>query len=182
MARVPYLTRDAAGESHAVLFDRLEAERKVPTANIFLALANTPGILDGFLTYANAVRACTLDPGLRELAILTVGYATDCEYEIAHHHSHALKAGVSEEQYAAVPEFETSPLFNAAERAIMAFAKESTLKVHVSDEIWNAAAKFLNEQQMVELSINVAWYNSGVRIMGSMAIDLEAGYRNDQPA
>jgi hypothetical protein len=30
---------------------------------------------------------------------------------------------------------------------------------------------------MVELSINVAWYNSGVRIMGSMGIDLEDSYR-----
>jgi len=177
MARVSYVSREAAGPAGAPLFDRLERERKVPTANIFLALANTPGILDGFLTYANAVRASTIDPALRELAILTVGYVTDCEYEIAHHHSHALKAGVSEEQFAAVLEFETSPLFSAEEKAVMAFAKDSTLNVHVSDTVWNEAARHLDEQQMVELSINVAWYNSGVRIMGSMKIDLEDGYR-----
>lgn len=177
MARVRYLSREAAGTDHSALFDRLERERKVPTANIFLALANAPEILDGFLTYANAVRASTINPGLRELAILTVGYVTDCEYEIAHHHSHAIKAGVSEEQYAAVPDFETSALFSAEEKAIMAFAKDSTLNVNVSDAVWIEAARYLNERQMVELSINVAWYNSGVRIMGSMGIDLEDGYR-----
>ena len=177
MARVNYLSREAAGPERATLFDRLERERKVPTANIFLALANAPEILDGFLTYANAVRASTINHALRELAILTVGYVTDCEYEIAHHHSHALKAGVSEEQFAAVPQFETSSLFSAEEKAVMAFAKDSTLNVHVSDAVWNEAAHHLDEQQMVELSINVAWYNSGVRIMGAMKIDLEDGYR-----
>jgi AhpD family alkylhydroperoxidase len=177
MARVRYLSRDAAGADHAALFDRLERERKVPTANIFLALANAPEILDGFLTYANAVRASTINPALRELAILVVGHVTDCDYEIAHHHSHAIKAGVSEEQFAAVPAFETSALFSAEEKAIMAFAKDSTLNVNVADAVWSEAARYLSERQMVELSINVAWYNSGVRIMGSMGIDLEDSYR-----
>jgi AhpD family alkylhydroperoxidase len=177
MARIPYLSRETAGPASGALFDRLERERKIPTANIFLAMANAPEILDGFLTYANAVRASTISPALRELAILVVGHVTDCEYETAHHHSHALKAGVSEEQYAAVPQFETSTLFNDEERAVMAFAKESTLKVHVSDSTWAEAAKYLTQRQMVELSINVAWYNSGVRIMGALQIDLEDTYR-----
>jgi hypothetical protein len=29
----------------------------------------------------------------------------------------------------------------------------------------------------VELALNVAWYNSGVRIMGMLGIELEAAYR-----
>ncbi|WP_338899714.1 hypothetical protein WBG99_32170 [Streptomyces sp. TG1A-60] len=41
MARVPYLRREDADEARQPLYDRLEAERKVPTANIFLALTNT---------------------------------------------------------------------------------------------------------------------------------------------
>ena len=87
------------GESPAPqIFDRLERERKVPTANIFLALTQTPDLLDGFLTYANAVRASSINPKLRELAILTVGYCTGSQYEIAHHQSHAEKAGVWREQ------------------------------------------------------------------------------------
>lgn len=177
MARVKYLSRMAAGESLAPLYDRLERERKVPTANIFLALANAPEILDGFLTYANAVRGAKLSPRLRELAILVVGHVTESEYEIAHHHSHALKAGVSEEQYAAVPEFESSSLFNDEERAVMAFAKDSTRNVDVSEQTWNRASRHLSEREMVELAVTVAWYNSGVRIMGALGIDLEDSYK-----
>jgi len=175
MARVKYLRR-ADGLNQAI-FDRLERERKMPTANVFLAMTQTPDLLDGFLTYANAVRASGLAPKLRELAILTVGHCTESEYEIAHHQSHAEKAGVSAEQRRAVADFDNSPLFDEREKAVMAFARESTLRVNVSDRVWQAAAKFLSEPEMIALTLNVAWYNSGVRIMGALDIELEPGYR-----
>ena len=162
MARVPYLRREATDASHKPLYDRLEAERKVPTANIFLAL-----------TYANSLRAADLSPKLRELAILTVGYATRSAYEVAHHQSHGLKAGLTGEQLAAVADFESSDLFDGTEKAVMRLAKESTLLVNVSEETWCAAADHLTDKQMVELSLSIAWYNSGVRIMGLLDIDLE---------
>ncbi|ANS69708.1 putative carboxymuconolactone decarboxylase protein [Streptomyces lincolnensis] len=181
MTRVPYLRREDAKESHKPLYDRLEAERKVPTANIFLALANAPAQLDAFLTYANSLRAADLSPKLRELAILTVGHATRSSYEVAHHQSHGLKAGLTEEQLAAVADFESSHLFDSTEKAIMRLAKESTLQVEVSQETWRAAAAYLTDRQMVELSLSIAWYNSGVRIMGLLDIDLEDNYPNPFP-
>jgi alkylhydroperoxidase family enzyme len=176
MARVKYLQRSALAGNDP-LFDRLERERKVPTANIFRALAHAPQILDQFLSYANAIRAAGISPKLREMAILTVGHCTHSEYEIAHHQSHGLKAGISAEQLKAIAEFEHSPLFNEEEKAVMALAKESTLQVNVSDATWHRVAAFMDEKQLVELALNVAWYNSGVRIMGTLGIELEAAYR-----
>ena len=179
MSRVPSLSRDDAASVHQQpLWDRLEAERKVPTANIFRSLANAPVLLDAFLSYANAMRdGSLLSPKLRELAILSVGHATGSEYEIAHHQSHGRKAGLTDEQLAAVADGESPESFNEAERAVMALARESTTKVHVSDATWAAAAKHLDNQQMVELSLTIAWYNSGVRIMGLLDIDLEDSHR-----
>ncbi|WP_105967808.1 carboxymuconolactone decarboxylase family protein [Streptomyces geranii] len=184
MARVPYLRREDADESRKALYDRLEAERKVPTANIFLALTHAPTQLDAFLTYANSLRAADLSPKLRELAILTVGYATRSAYEVAHHQSHGLQAGLTGEQLAAVADFESSEsseLFDATEMAVMRLAKESTLRVDVSEKTWRAAADRLTDRQMVELSLSIAWYNSGVRIMGLLGIDLEDNYPNPFP-
>ena len=175
MARVKYLRR--ADSPNPAIFDRLERERKLPTANIFLALTQAPEQLDGFLTYANSLRSSALSPRLRELAILTVGHLTKSRYEIAHHQSHGLKAGLTQALLDAVPEFETSPLYDAQEKAVMAFAKESTLHVDVSQETWNRAAAFLGEPEMIALVLVVAWYNSGVRIMGALDIELEEGYR-----
>ncbi|EJL76257.1 hypothetical protein PMI12_02472 [Variovorax sp. CF313] len=176
MARVRYLQRSDT-DADPALFDRLERERKVPTANIFRALANAPGALDGFISYANTLRGSQLSPKLRELAILTVGHCTGSAYEIAHHQSHGLKAGVSAEQLKAVPDFEGSALFDDEERAVMALARESTLKVDVSEPTWRKAAAFLSERELVELVLTIGWYNSGVRIMGALAIELEDGYR-----
>lgn len=174
MARVPYLHRSEAGEASQPLYDRLEAERKVPTANIFLALANAPAMLDAFLSYANALRdASELSPRLRELAILTVGHATGSAYEIAHHQSHGLKAGITPQQLAVVADFESAPVFDEAERSVMHLAKQSTLDVDVTPEVWAAAAAHLTDKQMVELALTIAWYNSGVRIMGMLGIELE---------
>jgi AhpD family alkylhydroperoxidase len=177
MSRVPSLSRDHADQPDQ-LWDRLDRERKVPTANIFRALANAPVLLDAFLSYANALRdGSQLSPKLRELAILTVGHTTASEYEIAHHQSHGRKAGLSDDQLAAVADFDSSPLFDDAERAVMALARESTANVQVSDATWAAAAEHLGDQQLVELTMTIAWYNSGVRIMGLLDIDLEDDYR-----
>ncbi|TMH02232.1 MAG: carboxymuconolactone decarboxylase family protein [Betaproteobacteria bacterium] len=175
MARIKYLTR--ADSPNQAIFDRLERERKVPTANIFLALTQTPELLDGFLTYANALRSSPLSPRLRELAILTVGHLARSEYEIAHHQSHALKAGLTQAQIDAVPQFEGSALFTPQEKAVMAFAKESTLKVDVADASWRAVAAFLSEPELIALVLVVAWYNSGVRIMAGLDIELEEDHR-----
>ena len=177
MPRVPYLDRSDATPETKALWDRLEAERKVPTANIFRSLANAPALLDAFLSYANAMRdKSQLSPKLRELAILSVGHAVGSAYEIAHHQSHGLAAGLSEAQLAAVADFEESPEFDDLEHAVLRLARESTLSVDVSEETWQAAAEHLDARQMVELSMNIAWYNSGVRIMGLLDIDLEPAY------
>ncbi|MDQ0635192.1 AhpD family alkylhydroperoxidase [Arthrobacter pascens] len=179
MSRVPSLSRDDAASVHQQpLWDRIEAERKMPTANIFRSLANAPVLLDAFLSYANAMRdSSLLSPKLRELAILSVGHATGSEYEIAHHQSHGRKAGLTDEQLAAVAEGDSTELFNDTERAVIALARESTLNVNVSDASWAAAAKHLDDQQMVELTLTIAWYNSGVRVMGLLGIELEDSYR-----
>lgn len=178
MARVPYLGRGDLPESERSIFDRLERERAVPTGNIFLALAHVPNVLGQFLSYADEIRHGTkLDPKLRELAILTVGTVVGSEYEVLHHHRHALTAGVRREQLDHVAEFETSPYFDEQERAVMAFAKESTLKVNIKQSTWDRAASFLDQRRMMELILNIGWYNSGVRIMGAIKIDLEEKYK-----
>jgi AhpD family alkylhydroperoxidase len=177
MARVPYLSREDATSDNKEIWDRLEAERKMPTGNIFRAMMNAPAQLDGFLTYANALRdSSELSPKLRELAILTVGYATGSQYEIAHHQSHALKAGVTPEQLGAIDDFETSELFDDLERAVMRLAKESTVDVDVTESRWADVAAHLDDKQMVELTLTIAWYNSCVRIMGMLGVELEDSY------
>jgi AhpD family alkylhydroperoxidase len=176
LARLRYLTRADLSSEEQFIFDRLEKERPVPTGNIFRALAHAPKLLDAFLSYASAIRQRSeLDAALRELAILTVGVTTDCKYEVAHHRRHALKAGLTREQYEAVSIFESSSLFSTQQKAVMRFARELTLRSKVSDENWKMVKDLLGDRQTVELLLNVGWYNAAVRFMGAIEIDLEEG-------
>jgi AhpD family alkylhydroperoxidase len=176
VARVPYLHRDEAGEQAQPLYDRLEAERTTPTPNIFLALAHAPDQLDAFLSYANTLRTAELGPRLRELLILTVGHVTGCDYEIAHHQSHALAAGLTPAQVAAVPQFETADVFDDFDRAVMRLAAQFGSGSVVPQEMWDAVASRLSTPQMVQLTLTLAWYVSGALMMRMLDVDLEENY------
>lgn len=176
MARVPYLRREDAGEEAQQLYDRLENERRVPTPNVFLALAHAPDQLDAFLTYANSLRSCDLGPRLRELIILTIGHATGCEYEIAHHEPYALKAGLTQEQLSAIPDAENSGLFDDFDLAVIRLARDFSTGTEVSAEVWKAVADRLSTAQMVQLTLTVSWYMSGALMMRMLDLDLEEDY------
>lgn len=175
MAKVPYRTREeAAGEDQA-LYDRLEAERPVPTAHIFLALANAPEQLDAFLDYANSLRSCDLDRRSRELLILTIGHAVGSTYEVAHHEPYALAAGLSAEQIAAVPVAEESGLFDEDDMALIRLGR-AFCAGDMSQPDWDRLAARLSTRQMVQLALTAAWYVSGAQLMRILDLELEEQY------
>jgi alkylhydroperoxidase family enzyme len=174
MARVQYLNREDLPEEHRVLFDNLVAERKQPVGNIYRVLAHTPKLLRRFLALGGELRNGTsLDPGLRELAILTVGRLTGAEYEFVHHWNLALRAGVARAKLDALADWEHSPAFTDNERAVIRYAAEATQSVTVSDSTWNALTSFLDTRRIMELVQNVAFYNLVVRVLVPCQVELE---------
>jgi alkylhydroperoxidase family enzyme len=177
MARVPLRTRDDLAEQDRGIFDRLERDRAAPVGNLFRALANAPHLLERRLGYSTALRNATkLDPRYRELAIMTVGRLTEAEYEFVHHWKLALKVGVRVGQLENLADFETSPEFDDRERAVMRYASEATQTIKVCDATWAAIADFLDATRLVELVLNVAWYNQTARVLVPLQIELEAGF------
>lgn len=176
MAKVPYLQREDAADHLQALFDRLEAERRVPIPNVFLALTHAPEQLDAFLNYANSLRSCELGSRLRELVILTVGHTTGCHYEVAHHEPYALQTGLTREQLAAIPHAEASGLFEDFEVAVMRLTREFSAGREVTSESWDAVAAHLSTRQMVQLALTIAWYLSGALMMRMLDVELEPEY------
>ncbi len=178
MARVPYLNRDDLPQADRDIFDNLIAERGQPVGNIFRALANTPGLLRRFLALGGELRNKTaLDPGLRELALLTVGRLAEAEYEFVHHWNLARRVGVSREKLEALADWERSAAFSDEERAVIRYAVEASRNVKVADSTWNALKKFLDTRRMMELVMNVAFYNMVVRVLVPVGVELEPGVK-----
>ena len=164
MARVPYIDVPNAPLS----------------SNVARALANSPNGSKKYSSVAMYIRhESTLDPRLRELAILQVGYATRQIYEYAHHCSLALEFGCSEDDIRALADESAGrptslePLAKAA----LSAAREMTLYVDLSDETFAALKAGLSNEHLLDLLIAICAYNGTVRMLSALRVDLEPEYR-----
>ena len=172
MARIQYASMESGDPSVAGFLQRLQATRGKPS-HIFLALGQAPALGAGVLAMATALRTSSLlSRRLRELAVVTVGIETRCDYELLHHWKTALDLGLTQDELEALPRFETSSKFTELERSIVRFALELTRQGKVSDATWDAAAH-LGEQARLELVLTVAWYNAVARMAHALDLDVE---------
>lgn len=175
MARISYVERDQAPPEVAETFARMEA-RGAPVGNLWKMAAHIPSTLLHLIRMGNALLTKTkLDPKLREMAILLTAEVLDCEYERRAHRMFGKEMGMTDEQVKAIKDFESSPAFNDAERAVLRFASEVAQRGRVKDSTFAALSKHLDEDMMVELAQTVGFYGMLGRILLAFEVDLSEG-------
>ena len=104
------------------IFSMVEASMGfVPTS--MLTMAHWPELLQTFGAFAgNVLNSGKVDPGLKQLIAFVISNSAGCRYCQAHTSHSAAKRGVSVEKINAAFEFETSDLFDEAERAALRVA------------------------------------------------------------
>ena len=172
MARVPYLDLKDLPPEHQDLLAR--------RANIYRALAHSPNGLRAFSTLGGFIRfKSKLDPRLRELAILMVGYLARAPYEWSHHIEIGKKFGVSDDDIRALmdeAEGRPNPLEPLA-KAVLKAAREMTKDLAVSDATFAELRTGLDNECIVDLSLTIGFYNGVVRVLASLDIDVEDSYK-----
>jgi alkylhydroperoxidase family enzyme len=172
MARLPYRERDELPEEYRYLYDNL-SRGSGTVGNLFRLLAHSPRLMLQFMRMGNDLRTRTrLDPRLRELAILTVGRLTEATYEYHHHIAIGRNAGITDEQIQSLPVWQRHPAFSAQERAVIRYAEEVTGGVRASDDAFAGVRAFLDDEQIVELTLAIAYYNMVVRFLEPMQVEL----------
>ena len=63
-----------------------------------------------------------------------------------------------------------SPLFDAAERAVLAYTDTMTKEIQVPDELFAEVQKHFDAQELVELTATVAGYNLVSRFLEAMQV------------
>jgi len=162
MARVPYIDLDK---------DAL---------NIRRALGNSPAAAQKNTALAMYIRnESRLDPRLREMAILQVGYTTRCIYEYAHHIEISRKFGVTDDDIRAIADDSAgkSTKLDALTKAVLRAARESTVSLGISDETYAVLKQHLDNERFVDLVLAIAFYNATVRILEGLKVDLEPDYQ-----
>lgn len=175
MPRVSLVQKEEAHPPIKEMFQKME-DNGARILNLFRVVAHHPRMGREFLRLGNAILFHgDLSPRLRELAILRVGYLTGATYEWTQHVHIALRVGVSKEQIDDIGTWPDSSLFDAQERAVLQYADEVVQTVKASDQAFSRLRDFLNERQVVELTITVGYYGMVARVLESLEIELEDG-------
>jgi len=172
LARLPYLEKSALAPEHRDLLQREIA--------LYKLLVHSPGALRAFQGLGRYIRhGSTLDSRLRELAILQVGYLARSPYEWAHHIKIGYDFGVSDADIAAlIDDTEGRPArLDPLTALVLGAAREVTREGGLSDATYAALAEVLSREHLVDLIVTIAFYNAVVRVLASIAIDLEPEYR-----
>jgi alkylhydroperoxidase family enzyme len=116
---------------------------------------------------------------LRELAILQVGYLARAPYEWSHHVKIGRDFGVTDDDIRgliAETEERPSPLEPIAKHVLKA-AREMTSGLAITQATFAALATHMDNEHLVDLVITIAFYNAVVRLLASLAIDVEPEYQ-----
>ena len=171
MARLPYLDRSDLLPEHQDLLAR--------NLNLYRVLAHSPRAARSLNTLARYIRdGSRLDPRLRELAILQVGYMTRSAWEFSHHVRIAREVGVGDDEIRAVAD-ETAGRPTGLDpfaRAVLRAAREMTRDLGITDETFAALRQGLDNERLTDLVMTIAFYNGLVRLLAAMQVEVEEEY------
>ena len=85
----------------------------------------------------------------------------------------ALAEGLTLPECEALADWRATSLFDARERAALAYADAMTLSTSVPDEVFADVRQHFSDREIVELSVLVGTYIMHNRVMKALAIDLE---------
>lgn len=156
---IPYAPPGVPGADHAM--------------NLFRMLAHSQPVATGFAQLGAALLfESSLEPRLREIAILRVGYANAAKYEVGKHVPIGRAVGVSE---AALEALQRGALDGLAadEAAVAKFADELVARARAGDEALAAVRAHLDERALVELVVTCGYYGLVCRVLETLGVDSE---------
>src|SRR5437763_8300297 len=123
MARGPLIQEQDHPELAGAI-EKYRAGRRGKLINIYRMLLNAPALAESWFNHSNAVRWKTaLDGRLRELVIIRLGHVTGARYVLRQHvPALAVADGLSLAECDALADWQGSQLFDARERAALAYA------------------------------------------------------------
>ncbi len=177
MARVSFIEKETAAPAVRELFEKLEAGGQ-QLLNIYKVIGHSSGIAPDFFRLANRILfRGKLPPPIRELAILRVGHLAQAPYEYTKHVLIGRKAGLSEAHIAAIPEGPSAAAYDERERAVLTYTDEVSRNYRASDESFAALRNHFDEEQVVELTIVIGFYEMICRVLEALQVELEDDFQ-----
>ncbi len=167
MTRIPYPDPASLPESDRKFLESL------PQLNISRMLAGSPSMFQPltrvFSAYLNDGK---LEPELREIAILRVGYLLNSEYEVFNHKRAARVIGMESNRIDAVLSSNggVNDLFNKQEKLVIQFVDEVIQQGAATEKTFYAVEKTMSTAELIELSVVIGVYTLVSQICATFEI------------
>jgi len=171
-ARVPKLPLDEAKAAA----DEAAVPNYMAELNIFQVLLNHPPLARAINDLlATMLWHGSLDPRLRELVIMRIGWLTACDYEWAQHWRVASRLGVTPDDLLAVRDWRGYDGFGPTERAVLAATDDVVRDGAVGAASWAACERELGGDTtvLVELVGVIGAWRMVASILHSLGVPLE---------
>ncbi|CQD14706.1 carboxymuconolactone decarboxylase [Mycobacterium europaeum] len=179
-ARVPKLPLDEA----TAAADEAAVPNYMAELSIFQVLLNHPPLARAINDLlATMLWHGALDPRLRELVIMRIGWLTACDYEWTQHWRVASRLGVAPEDLLGVRDWQTYAGFGAVERAVLAATDDVVRDGAVSDASWAACERELGGEPtvLIELVTAIGAWRMVASLLHSLRVPLEEGVSSWPP-
>jgi alkylhydroperoxidase family enzyme len=175
MARIDPLTQsdDPVGQK---IIDGAAATGSASPANLFGTLAHHPDLARRALRLGRVfLFEGTLEPRIREIAILRTAWRTEAEYEWGQHTLLARDLGFEEHE---IRDLMTPALvgdWSDLERTVVDAVDDLCGHDAIRQDTWIALAATYAEPQLVELTLLVGYYRMLSGLMNSVEVDRDEG-------
>jgi alkylhydroperoxidase family enzyme len=171
--RIPRVQDDSTDPDVQALFKELRARGTEPL-NLHRVYGNAPKLARTTLALAQALRDGSPESRAdRELIILRATQLARGDYQFGQHRRLAISCGITAEQIDSLPRWRESTLFNDRQRAVLAYADAMASADGIDDQTFDAMKAFFTTKEIVELTMNAAYYGASSQISRALRITAE---------
>jgi 4-carboxymuconolactone decarboxylase len=155
------------------LYERLSAN-PAGILNLFRIVAYNPKLLRNWLRMSTPLLTggLSLEPRLREIAILRVAQNVRSDYEFGHHIAIARAAGVTDEEIAELKVFTDSGCFSDLERAVIRYTDAVSLLTPEAADLARELRRWLSDRELLELSFCIGHWNMVARVLVPLEVEV----------
>ena len=175
MARVSYVNEISHPELQEVI-QVIREQRRGKLIPVYGLLLHSPEVAKTWMELLNAVRwKTTLSSRIREIATIRVAVLNHCRYVIdVHLANFAKQDGLTDEECLALLQTKvTNDVFSESDLAIIHYVDTLTMTANVEEAVFKKVKQFMNEREIVEISVLVGTYNMHTRVFNALQIDPE---------
>ncbi|MEO0438760.1 MAG: carboxymuconolactone decarboxylase family protein [Pseudomonadota bacterium] len=116
----------------------------------------------------------SLNPRLRELVIMRIGWLNKGAYEWSHHWRLASQGGVKESDLLAMRDWDSHDHWSPAERALFAATDETLATGTISQGTWDACAEhFPTERELIDVVATIGVWNMVSKVLITLGVPVE---------